>query len=90
MSSTDQIVATLKGGDVVGEIALISNSPRTATVRAKTSLDAVTVSRQAFGHLLAHVPGVKQTMEGIMHRHVSSNATPPPEVAASTADRNGP
>lgn len=63
-------VATLRAGDVFGEIALVSDCPRTASVRARTSLDVVTVSRRAFKKLLAHLPGVKTTMEDIMSRHL--------------------
>jgi NADH dehydrogenase len=63
-------VATLRAGDVFGEIALVSDSPRTASVRAKSPLDVVTVSRGAFKKLLAHLPGVKGTMEQIMRQHL--------------------
>jgi NADH dehydrogenase len=63
-------VNTLKTGDLFGEIALISNSPRTATIRAQVATDVVSVRRNAFHQILAHVPGVKQTMESIMERHL--------------------
>lgn len=63
-------VATLRAGDVFGEIALVSDRPRTASVRAKSPLDVVTVSRGAFKKLLAHLPGVKGTMEQIMSQHL--------------------
>ncbi|MBI3951060.1 MAG: hypothetical protein HY314_11480 [Acidobacteria bacterium] len=49
---------------------MISNSARTASVRAKTALDVVTVSRAAFKELLTHVPGVKSAMEEIMSQHL--------------------
>jgi NADH dehydrogenase len=57
-------------GDVLGEIALISNHPRAATARARTPLDVVSVDREAFKQLLAHVPGVKMTMQQIMSKHL--------------------
>jgi NADH dehydrogenase len=63
-------VASLSAGDVFGEIALISDSPRNATLLATTPLDVVTVSRGAFNKLLAHLPGVKGTMEEITSRHL--------------------
>jgi NADH dehydrogenase len=65
-----QLVATVGPGSVIGEIALLSDRPRSATVRARTSLDAVSVSRPAFRYLLEHVPGVRTTMESIMQRHL--------------------
>jgi NADH:quinone reductase (non-electrogenic) len=59
-------VATLGCGDVFGEAALISNRPRNATIRATTSLDTVTVSREAFQQLLMHLPGLNDTMRQLM------------------------
>jgi NADH dehydrogenase len=59
-------VATLPNGEVFGEAALISNHPRNATIRAKTALELVAVSRDAFKELLGHLPGMKSTMEKLM------------------------
>jgi NADH dehydrogenase len=61
-------IATAGPGEVVGEVALVSDCPRTATVRAKTPLNAVTVSRDAFQQLLARLPGMEATMHEIMRR----------------------
>jgi NADH dehydrogenase len=63
-------VATLPKGEVFGEAALISNQPRNATVRAKTALDVVAVSRDAFKELLGHLPGMKDTMERLMSQRM--------------------
>lgn len=63
-------VAVSRDGDVFGEIALISDTPRTAAVRAKTAVDVIVVSRTAFKKILAHVPGVQQTMEEVMGQHL--------------------
>ncbi|MEI9898225.1 MAG: FAD-dependent oxidoreductase [Chthoniobacter sp.] len=59
-------VAELKNGDVFGEVALISNHPRGATVRAVTAVDVVVVSREAFKELLGCLPGMNDTMQEIM------------------------
>jgi NADH dehydrogenase len=59
-------INTLKSGDVFGEVALISNHPRNASLRAKTALEVVAVSREAFKELLGRLPGMKETMETIM------------------------
>ena len=63
------VVATLGAGALFGEIALISDSPRTATVRAKTEVDVVTVSRPAFHKLVTNLPGVRGSIEDAMRRH---------------------
>lgn len=67
----------LRAGDVFGEIALIADSPRTACIRAVTALDVISVPRRAFGQLVAHLPGVRESMESIMARHsIPSSAQP--------------
>jgi len=65
----DTLLRTLYPRDVFGEIALIADSPRTARVEASTALDVIAVSRGAFGHLVAHLPGVRESMDSIMRRH---------------------
>ena len=61
-----ETLALLKKNDVFGEAALISDKPRNAAVRAKTPVDVLTVSRDAFRDLFGHLPGLHETIEGIM------------------------
>ena len=56
-------------GEVFGEIALVNDSARTATVRALKDCDVVSVSRPAFQQLVTHLPGVRDSVEGIMKTH---------------------
>jgi NADH dehydrogenase len=63
------VVATIAQGAPFGEIALVENSPRTAGVRAKTNCTLVSVARPAFKKLLTHLPGVRDSVEGIMANH---------------------
>ena len=65
----DNIVATIEKGAPFGEIALVENSPRTAGVRAKTDCSLVSVARPAFKKLLTHLPGVRDSVGGIMQSH---------------------
>ena len=80
-------VATLGPGEVFGEMALISEKPRNATVRAATPLDVVSISRDAFCTLVKHMPGVRAAMEEVLAKHGAGNGgipggEPPRETAA--------
>jgi CRP-like cAMP-binding protein len=55
-------IAALGSGDVVGELALLSRSPRNATVDAETDLDVAEIGRAAFGRLLYAVPSFAQKL----------------------------
>jgi NADH dehydrogenase len=63
-------IATLGVGEVFGEASLISHRPRNASIRATTALDVTAVSREAFAELLAHLPGLNDTMQDIMGRRM--------------------
>lgn len=62
------VIATVTSEAVFGEVALISDSPRTATVRARTDLDVLSVSRSAFKKLVAHLPGTRRALVEIMRQ----------------------
>lgn len=68
-------VATLKPGDVFGEMALISDKPRSATVQAKSPVDLISISRDAFEKLVAHLPGVKSSIDEILQKHIAVRDT---------------
>ena len=70
-----RVVNAVSAGGVFGEIALISKQPRLATVRAKTALDVVSVSRDTFDTLVSHFPGVEDAMRAVMARHLGTNAS---------------
>lgn len=53
-------IRTLGPGDFFGEIALLKDTPRTATVTAKTPLRFFVLTRQAFRSLLAHQPELEE------------------------------
>lgn len=55
----DEVVGKLDKGNYFGEVALINDSPRTATVKSLTSLSLVTLDKNAFKRLLGNVEFAK-------------------------------
>lgn len=53
-------VETLGAGDFIGELALMFDVRRTATVKATSPVRAVLADREEFNHLLAEVDGLAE------------------------------
>ncbi len=54
--SGDIHVATFKRNDIVGEIAILCDVPRTATVRAKEELEVLKISKDLFFRMVGEFP----------------------------------
>ncbi|MCC0016252.1 MAG: cyclic nucleotide-binding domain-containing protein [Rhodobiaceae bacterium] len=54
----EQVVATLGRNDIIGEIAILCDVPRTATVRATGDLDVLKITKERFIRLLSDFPAV--------------------------------
>lgn len=52
-------INTVGGGDFVGEIALVTDAPRSATVRTTEPTQAIVVTRRDFRSLLRRVPSIQ-------------------------------
>jgi len=65
-------LATRRGGEFFGEIAVVEEIPRTATVTAKTPLRFFVLTRRSFLRLLDEQPGVeRKVMRALAKRLVS-------------------
>lgn len=62
-------VATIKAGEIVGEIALLTGEPRTATVVADTDATVYALSPRDFASLLTRCPRLeKRVASGAVRR----------------------
>ncbi|MDQ2742110.1 MAG: ABC transporter transmembrane domain-containing protein, partial [Chloroflexota bacterium] len=59
-------LAVLEEGDHFGEIALLHDAPRMATIRARTAVELQVLDKEDFAALLAAEPESRATMERIM------------------------
>jgi ATP-binding cassette subfamily B protein len=55
-------IAVLQDGDYFGELALLNNSPRNASVRTLSHCLMLTLPRTQFRHLIAHAPDLQQRL----------------------------
>jgi len=56
-------LATLRAGEYFGEMALLTDAPRQATVRSLTPLDVMVVGRTDFLALIQSFPQLQQVFE---------------------------
>ena len=79
----------VEAGGVVGEAALLTGGPRSATVTAETRLTALRITKQAFDGLVARSPNLKRGLhELVENRRLGIPEALPSKAAwASTAMR---
>ena len=62
-------IATLGANDIVGEMAILCDVPRTATVRAKTRLVALRIAKEPFLRMVREFPAMAVSiMRELAHR----------------------
>ena len=77
ITSKGKPVAARGGGDFVGEIALLEDTKRTATVTAKTPLRVFVLTRQDFRRLVDANPAVeRKVMQALARRVVELSRDP--------------
>jgi len=65
-------VATISSGELIGEIALLSGEPRTATVVADTDATVYALSPRDFTSLLARCPRLAQRVTNTAMRRLTT------------------
>jgi hypothetical protein len=67
-------IASLREGSVFGEIALISDGPRTASARSSTYCDLYALPKESFQRIVDAYPQFKAHLEDIMRERQIQNA----------------
>src|SRR5436190_12039172 len=67
-------LATLGSNEIVGEMAILCDVPRTATIRAKTRLVCLRISKDPFMRMVREFPNMAVSiMQELAHRLESNN-----------------
>ncbi len=69
----EQILAQLGPGEFFGEMALLNQSERMATVRCTAPLDAVSLPKREFGLLTAYLPQLRDNLTSVMNNRIQMN-----------------
>lgn len=68
------VVAELRDNELVGEIAILCDVPRTATVTAKSDLEALRITKDLFFQLVKEFPEIAiEVMRELAHRLENAN-----------------
>ena len=65
-------LARLGPGECFGEMALVSDLPRMATVRCRTSVNVLTVDRDGFNALFAHLPPLRGFFQQLVNQRLQT------------------
>jgi hypothetical protein len=66
LDGEEKVINRLGPGEYFGEMALVSNAPRTATVRAMTPVTALTLARTDFTALYTYLPDLHKSVERVI------------------------
>jgi NADH dehydrogenase len=68
------VLAELGAGECFGEMALVTENPRNATARTVGPVDLLTVDRDAFNELFAHLPPLRTLFQQLIAQRTSGPA----------------
>ena len=72
----DHVVNRIGAGEFVGEIALVTDQRRTATVVATSPVHALVIEGHAFQRLLGEAPEIKAKVERAAWEHLQHDSAP--------------
>lgn len=65
-----RVIETVAAGGVVGELAMIDNSPRSATVVARTNVRLVAIDEKRFSFLVQYTPNFANHVMQVMSQRI--------------------
>jgi DASS family divalent anion:Na+ symporter len=81
----DSRVALLGPGDPLGEMALLTNNPRAATIRAETDAETLSLDRAVFLRLVRETPSVALAIAATLSRRLGTTPSGEPAVGVAPA-----
>jgi NADH dehydrogenase len=69
----ETVLARLGPGEYFGEMALLKNTTRGATVRCVAPMNTICLPKREFGLLTAYLPQVRETLENVMDQRQRDN-----------------
>lgn len=81
IAGKEVVYAYLPAGSYVGEMAALLEQPRTATVRAAITTEAIRIDSDTFARLRAEVPGFREDLDRTLQKRLAEQAK-----AADTAN----
>jgi predicted acylesterase/phospholipase RssA/CRP-like cAMP-binding protein len=73
----ERLLKVMGRGEYLGEIALLSDAPRSATVRAQSAAEVVRLGRTGFERLLAKHPTARALLTSAMQQRLVRSVPPP-------------
>ena len=67
----DEVIASVREGDVVGEIGLLVTGTRTASIVATTPMTLVAMFSREFKQLDTHVPAIAESLRATIRERVA-------------------
>jgi NADH dehydrogenase len=67
-------LAEIGAGEYFGEMALLNQTTRGATVRCTAPMNALSLPKRELGVLAAHVPELRESLDAVMSRRARANA----------------
>lgn len=77
-NGVDRVLARLHPGEYFGEMALLNEKTRGATIRCVDPLDVLVLRKGDFKALVANLPDLRQGFEAVMERRSGQSKTTPP------------